>query len=258
MTNTLRSIAGVLLAGLSGAGLASPVHAGNHAVLAKPATPETRGLYLQLIRQARADGRVRAALAYLDDFDRQYRDDPEARALRINCLLDLGDLVAAQALVAKIPKDAGGAETEMVRGHVLAAAGRWGDAIGPYQAAVRLSPADALARNALGYAQLRVGQVAPAVENFRASVDLAPGAPVLRNNLLLALLMSGDERQVETRMAGLAPAERAILRGQLEKEAARIAGLAGIARRPGSQQGTQQNPLATPVPPAKGKGGVRS
>ena len=50
----------------------------------------TRDLYLLLIRQARSDGRPRAALAYLDDFDRQHPDDLEALVLRINCLLDLG------------------------------------------------------------------------------------------------------------------------------------------------------------------------
>ncbi|WP_338057867.1 tetratricopeptide repeat protein, partial [Sphingobium chlorophenolicum] len=59
--------------------------------------PDMRGLYLQLIHQARSDGRPRAALAYLDDFERRYPGDVEARLLRVNSLIDLGQIDAAEA-----------------------------------------------------------------------------------------------------------------------------------------------------------------
>ena len=63
----------------------------------------TRALYLGLIRQARLDGKPRAALAYLDDFDRQYANDREAKVLRVNCLLDLGQVDAASTALVGIP-----------------------------------------------------------------------------------------------------------------------------------------------------------
>lgn len=232
MRRCLRALAGAVLIASLGAGLALPAQAGGRAASAKRPGTETKGLYLQLIRHARTEGRVRAALAYLDDFERQYSDDPEARALRINCLLDLGDVQAAQALVARLPKATDNAEIEAVRGHVLAADGRWADAVVFYETAVQLAPADALALNALGYARLRAGQPASALDSLRAAVDLAPGAAVFRNNLLLALLIAGDDRQVEARLAGLPEVERTRLRGELEKEAARVSGLAGIAWQP--------------------------
>ncbi|HEX7742678.1 MAG TPA: tetratricopeptide repeat protein, partial [Sphingobium sp.] len=85
------------------------------------APASTRSLYLQLIHQARADGRPRAALAYLDDFDRRYPGDPDARALRVNSLLDLGDVDGAESAAANLHDDA-------MRGHILAARNRWSEA----------------------------------------------------------------------------------------------------------------------------------
>ena len=115
--------------------------------------PDMRGLYLQLIHQARADGRPRAALAYLDDFDRRYPGDGEARLLRINSLLDLGQIDAAEAV--PLPAETADGGVSAARGHLLAARGRWSEAAACYGQASRASPADPLLRNALGYLSLR-------------------------------------------------------------------------------------------------------
>ena len=186
--------------------------------------PSTRGLYFQLIRQARADGRPRAALAYLDDFDRRYPGDADALVLRINSLLDLGEVARAQAAVRGLPAGTGSPAVAAARGHVLAASGDWAGAGRLYAAALRDSPADPLLRNALGYAQLRLGQARAASDTLRAAADLAPGSEVIRKNLLLALTLSGRAVEVEAGLARIGnAADRARLRAELARQAVCIA-----------------------------------
>lgn len=179
----------------------------------------TRGLYLQLIHQARADGRPRAAIAYLDDFDRRYPGDIDARVLRVNALLDLGDLDGAEAAAAALPDGGGGA----VRGHLLAARERWPEAIGFYRQAVAASPADPMLRNALGYAQMRAGFADDAIESLRGALDLAPAAPVVRNNLILALMAGGREIQAQALLNHIRDGrERDMIRRQIGAQATRL------------------------------------
>ena len=179
----------------------------------------TRNLYLQLIHQARADGRPRAAIAYLDDFDRRYPGDRDARILRVNSLLDLNDVNGAEAAAAALPDGGGSA----VRGHLLSARGRWSEAIAPYQQAVQASPADPMLRNALGFAQLRAGMVAEAAESLRGALDLSPGAAVIRNNLLLALKAAGQNAEADALLSTIRDGrERDTLRRQIATEAARL------------------------------------
>lgn len=188
----------------------------------------TRNLYLLLIRQARADGRPRAALAYLDDFDRQHPDDPDARILRINCLLDLGQTAAARAVLARIAPDARDGAVSAARGHVLAAENAWADAAAQYAEALRANPADPLMGNALGYAQLRAGRPAQAVETLKGARDLAPTNAVIRNNLLLALTMAGRASEAEATIEAIGePGARDVLRRQIAEQSARIWGAAG-------------------------------
>ena len=179
----------------------------------------TRSLYLQLIHQARADGRPRAAIAYLDDFDRRYPGDADARKLRVNALLDLGDIEAAETAAASLP-DAGGSA---IHGHLSAARGRWAEAASSYQQAVAASPADPMLRNALGYAQLRAGQPESAIESLRGALDLAPATAVIRNNLLLALIAGGQAPPANAMLDQIRDErERDLLRGKLTAEAARL------------------------------------
>lgn len=172
--------------------------------------PATRSLYLQLIHQARADGRPRAAIAYLDDFDHRYPGDADARALRVNSLLDLGDIDAAEAVAATLPA------APALKGHLLAARARWAEAIPFYESAIAASSVDPLLRNALGYAQLRAGQASQAVQTLRSASDLAPSERVIRNNLLLALATNGQRAEVDALLAQIRdPAEREALRTRI-------------------------------------------
>ncbi len=184
----------------------------------------TRDLYLLLIRQARADGRPRAALAYLADFERRYPDDLAARILHVNCLLDLGRTDAAEAAAAGLPATSPGGESSVIRGHILAARGAWEEAAVQYRAALAASPADPLTRNALGYAELRAGHPADAAEMLKAAADLAPANTVIRNNLLLALTLAGRGAEAEAIIRKVPDARAAqTLRGQLALQVGRLA-----------------------------------
>lgn len=187
----------------------------------------TRALYLSLIHQARADGKARAALAYLDDFDRQHPNDREARILRVNCLLDLNQIAQAQTAVERIPASDRSGSAMAVRGHVLVAQNRWDEAVAAYTSAQNVSPADPYIGNALGYAQLRSGQPAYAVETLRRALDLAPqGDAVVRNNLALALTASGRIEEANALVARVRDDnERANLRAQIAAETARISAI---------------------------------
>lgn len=204
-----------------------PAAAAGHTVEAAAELADTRDLYLLLIRHARSDGRPRAALAYLADFDRRHPGDGEARILRINCLLDLGQTDAAEAALAALP--AGGA-SDAVRGHVLAARGDWGRAAARYRTALAAKPADPLAANALGYAQLRAGRLDEAAETLRGAADLAPANAVIRNNLLLALTLAGRGAEADAKLRALAdPAARADLKRKIIAQALRLAAAPAVA-----------------------------
>lgn len=188
----------------------------------------TRGLYISLIRQARTDGRPRAAIAYLDDFDRQHPDDREAQLLRVNCLLDLGQVTAARTALSRIPTSDHTGPALAIRGHVLAAEGSWKQAVVQYANALHASPADAFIANALGYAQLRAGLSAQGVETLRGARDLAPEDAILRNNLILALTMTGRVGEADELLAQIPDAnEKARLRQQITGEVSRLVSLGG-------------------------------
>jgi tetratricopeptide (TPR) repeat protein len=187
----------------------------------------TRTLYLALIRQARIDGKPRAALAYLDDFDRRHAGDREAQVLRVNCLLDLGQIDAAEAALARVSGADRSGEALAVRGHVLAASARWSEAAAAYGEAQAASPADPFIGNALGYAQLRAGRGPEAIETLRRALDLAPdaahGNALVRNNLALALTAGGHSAEAAAVLSQVRDStERQRLHTRLTAEAARL------------------------------------
>jgi len=208
--------------------LAGPVSAQPDAARGLPAT---RSLYLDLIQQARADGRARAAIAFLDDYDRHYPGDVQARVLRINCLLDLHQIDEAEGVMKQLrPADQTGsfaAQVDAVRGHVLAARDRWGDSVPFYTAAVAADPTSAWLRNALGYSLLRDHQADRAVEALRDARDLAPDSPIIRNNLWLAYALSGRGQLLTHALDSLPDRDAsADLRRRIEAEATRLRSMA--------------------------------
>lgn len=203
---------------------AIPASAGDTSAQEAASSESTRSLYMALIRQARSDGRVRAAIAYLDDFDRQHPNDREAQLLRVNCLLDLDQIAAARTALARVPATDRSGPALAMRGHVLAAEGNWKLAVVQYAAALQASPADAFVANALGYAQLRAGLSAQGIETLRGARDLAPSDVVVRNNLILALTVTGRLGEADALLSQVAQG-RSQLRQQVAAESVRLATL---------------------------------
>lgn len=187
---------------------------------------QTRGIYLQMIQKARIDGRSRAAIAYLDDYDRKYSGDTEAKVLRINCLLDLRQIAEAQGLVNRLPFERSGrfaAIINAVRGHVLAAQDRWGEAVPFYTAAVAADPTSGMLHNALGYALLRDHRFDRGLEAMRDARELAPDDVIIRNNLMLAYALGGSEAQLTQALEAVGDrSARAALGKRITAEAARL------------------------------------
>lgn len=190
-------------------------------------TESARNLYFLLIGQARKDGRPRAALAYLNDFDQKFPGNVESAILRVNCLLDLDQVDQAQETLAQIPDKDRSPGTQIIRGHVASAQNAWDQAISYYQQALQVQPVDPLTSNALGYAYLRSGRNGLAVESLKRAADLSPSNGVIRNNLILALTVSGRMDEAESRQAAiLDPNQRRSLRAQIMAEAIRLTKLA--------------------------------
>jgi Flp pilus assembly protein TadD len=200
----------------------------------------TRGLYLDLIRQARSDGRPRAAIAFLDDFDRQHPSDVEAIVLRINCLLDLNEAAEADAVARRLPKTAraGQLGADAARGHISVAMERWNEAVLHYRLALAAKPADANLFNALGYAQIRAGSARDAIETLRSASELAPDSEVIRNNLLLALLLGGEVQAVRDALSRIPDeTQRAALDARLRNEGEAVARELAATVRTSATQG---------------------
>jgi Flp pilus assembly protein TadD len=145
----------------------------------------SRRLFLALVGGLRDQGKTGAALAFLDDYDRAYPDDPQARLLRADCLLALGRAADAAPVYRALLGGPQAAAAQSGLGRVLAAAGQWAQAREAFAAAVALAPSNAHYLNNLGYAAWQAGDRAAAEFALRKAAELDPRNPVTRNNLAL-------------------------------------------------------------------------
>ncbi len=162
----------------------------------------TRKLFLMLVDGLRQQGKSRAALAFLDDYNRQFPDDPTAQRLQADCLLDTGDYAGAGRLYAQLRNGDQAAAAYAGLGRVAAARRNWPDAVTQFTEATKRAPADASYVNDLGFALVRTGQYDQGLDTLRQAAQLDPGNQVVRNNLVLGLTLAGREaeaaRLVET------------------------------------------------------------
>ena len=151
-------------------------------------------LYLIVVQNLRKEGQSHAALAYLDDYDMRFPDDPRARLLRADLLVDVGAHAEAAAIYRDFLDDrklAPGAYAGL--GHVAAAGDDWRAAQTAFAEAAQRQPVNAKYLNALGFAQLMNGDLRGALFSLRKANELAPANATFRNNLVLALKLSGQE-----------------------------------------------------------------
>lgn len=185
-----------------------------------------RELYGQLIRSMLDQGQYYAALAHVQQRQRSGGDRTELRYLEAEARRGLGQVAAADALYQGLLKTSYAARAYHGLG-LLHAGHDLGRAIGYLREAARRAPTDADVRNDLGYALLRARRDDEALLELATAVELAPEAEKARNNLILLLIVRGDEAAVK-RMAGEAavPAETM---ARLRRQAAALKTPRGVA-----------------------------
>jgi Flp pilus assembly protein TadD len=180
----------------------------------------TRKLYLIVVDKLRQQGSARAAIGYLDAYDRQYPADPAAHLLRAECLVSIGEVDEAapvyRALLQTDYKPAANAGL----GKVAIAHSDWSGAINDFQTAALLSPSTTEYVNDLAYAQMRAGQYDKALSTMRQASELDPDSTLVRNNLILCLQLSGQTEEADRMIQAISdPTERQNVTAMLQSAA---------------------------------------
>lgn len=169
---------------------------------------KSRALYIGLINTMAADGKHRAALAYLDDFDKRWPGDAEATALRADQHLALGETKEA-ALHYKKVMDSGLKDRAYAGyGRIAAALGEWPRAVSQLEKAHALRPSHVSYLNNLGYAYLKVGQNKKGLKLLERALELDPKNDAVRNNVILALARNKEKAKVMKALDLLSDKER--------------------------------------------------
>ncbi len=172
-----------------------------------------RALYLDMIAGLRQRGLHRAALAHLDEYERQHGATAATTLMRGQSLLEIGQERAAVAAFSAIPEGPERAAAQAGIGMALGRAGDWEGAASAFAEAVRREPTNARHVNNLGFALLRRGEAEEAEFRLRTAVELDPASPEIRNNLAVLLLATNRRPQGEQMLASVPdPALRATMR----------------------------------------------
>jgi len=174
-------------------------------VAAQKMTPGNEAvLYLGIVDKLVKSRRYGAALAFLDSYAVAQKDrEPRYWLLRGNALLGLGrGEEAGQAFDQLLGTGLTG-EGWNGKGRMAAAQAHWSMAAANFGKAVASEPANPDFLNNLAFASLHLGQKAQSLVYLRQARELDPKSDLIRNNLLIALMLNGDQRRAETVLAGI-------------------------------------------------------
>lgn len=182
-------------------------------------------VHVDLIRKMLDQQQYYAALAHIQEQQRLSGNSDQLRYLEAEARRDLGQSAQAEVLYRGLlnSKLAG----EAYHGLGLLYASRDLNASVQYlREATHRNPTDAGARNDLGYALLRAGRYSEAMPELSTAVELEPTDDKARNNLLLLMMMTGDEAGVKRVIdeAGITPDVVARMRSDARNLQARRAG----------------------------------
>ena len=172
----------------------------------------TRKLFLIVVEGLRKQGKSRAALAFLEDYNRQYPNDPKAELLQADCLMDDGGTEQASAIYARLKTGPNAAAAHAGLGRIAASRRDWAGAVVQFGEATRRDPSNPSYVNDLGFAQVRAGEYEPGIARLQQAAQLDPNNRVVRNNLILGLTFagrSGQAAQIVETIADPADRERA-------------------------------------------------
>jgi len=158
----------------------------------KQDAPDTPGMYLALIDRMQSQGLFYASLAHIDAYEKQYGTTPDTTLLRADALRQTGQAQGSADAYTKLLNTPLAARGYRGLGLLAGAAGEFDKASEEFDAAVRLQPTDALTLSDLGYARLRLGDVAGARVPLMKAVELAQDNPKILSNVALFLLADGQ------------------------------------------------------------------
>ena len=187
MTRALFAV--VLLAGIAGcASTASSPPSSNPAL----DSAQSRQIHLDLVRGMIAQGSYYAALAHIQELEKQSGTRDDLLVLKAQTLARLGRKAEAEKIYAGLLKGPYAGEASHGLG-LLYASRNYTQSLNYLRWAVKLSPTNADARSDLGYALLMGGYYDEARLQLATAYELNRGSDKIRNNYLLALLVAKDE-----------------------------------------------------------------
>jgi Flp pilus assembly protein TadD len=163
-----------------------------------PATDEAQaaGLHTDLIRGMIHQGQLYAALAHIEDQKTRRGAAEELRLLEAEVLRRLGHDAQAEVLYRGLLNGRLGGEAHHGLGLVYATRDL-DTAVDHLARAVRRRPTNVEFRNDLGYALLRAGRHREAMTHLATAVELDPQGEKARNNLIILMLVTGDEARAQ-------------------------------------------------------------
>ena len=172
-------------------------------------------IHLDLIRDMIANGQYYAALAYLQDAKQHGNDDVEVRLLEADTRRHLGQNTEAEALYRRLLGGPVAGPAYHGLG-MLYVKSNLGFAIANMRRAAQISPTDPDIRNDLGRALMEAGRYNEAMPELSTAAELAPNAVKSRKNLIVLMLVTGDEARAlaVAQQSGVTPADLQKLRAQ--------------------------------------------
>ena len=158
----------------------------------KQDAPDTPGMYLALIDRMQSQGLFYASLAHIDAYEKQYGPTPDTTLLRADALRQTGQAQGSADAYTKLLNTPLAARGYRGLGLLAGAAGQFDKASEALDTATRLQPTDALTLSDLGYARLRLGDVAGARVPLMKAAELAQDNPKILSNVALFLLADGQ------------------------------------------------------------------
>lgn len=231
---------------------------------AKAAKPDTRELYLSMIRQSQEQGSYFASLAHIEQFRIQYGNAPDIDILRADALRETGQPDAAEQAYRALLGSTEAAAAWHGIGLVAAQRKDYPTAAQALREAVSRAPTEAFYLSDLGFALLSNGDAAAARVPLAQAAELRPDSRKVLSNLAVYLVVTGDRSRADDMMTNakmpqatrdainkLAADIRAHARAR--KQAADAAAARAAAQAAASIV-PQAVPVATAAPRASGSG----
>jgi Flp pilus assembly protein TadD len=163
----------------------------------KQDAPDTPGMYLALIDRMQSQGLFYAALAHIDAYEKQYGATPDTILLRAEALRQTGQAQSSADAYTKLLNTPLAARGYRGLGLLAGAAGDFAKASEFFDTSTRMQSTDALTLSDLGYARLRLGDVALARVPLMKAAELAQDNPKILCNVALLLLAEGQAAEAQ-------------------------------------------------------------